>query len=107
MTTNSSQGIDEGGFGFGIPDRVPGWPMLWVESMGHEDHEAEQSQQAGSGPCNGTRIPLPLRGEAEMSSGFFKSDLNIPTTDIAGHNLEHGNSRVGTEEGKRGALATR
>jgi hypothetical protein len=25
MAANSSQGIDEGGFGFGIPGRVPGW----------------------------------------------------------------------------------
>jgi hypothetical protein len=41
-----------------------------------------------------------------MGADFFKGDLNIPAANVPGHDLEHGNGRVGIEKGKRGALAT-
>jgi len=41
-----------------------------------------------------------------MGTDFFKGDLNISAANVPGHDLEHGNGRVGTEKGKRGALAT-
>jgi len=40
MSAAGGQGIDKSGFSFGIPGSLPGWQMIWVESMGHEDHES-------------------------------------------------------------------
>jgi hypothetical protein len=44
--------------------------MIRMQGVGHENHEAKQSQQAGSGPSNGERAPLPLLFQAEMGADF-------------------------------------
>jgi hypothetical protein len=70
MPTDGGQGIDEGRLTFGIPGGLPCWQMIGVEGMGYENYEAEQSQEARGGPCNGLRTPLPLRFQAEMGADF-------------------------------------
>jgi len=77
-----------------------------MQGLSHENHKAKQSQQAGSGPSDGKQTPLPLCFQAKMGADFFKSDLDVPAADIPGHDLEHGNGGVWTEEGKWGAFAT-
>jgi len=106
MAADSGQCIDKGGIGFGIPGGLPCWQMIGVEGMGHENYKAEQSQQAGSGPCNRKCTPLSLRFQAEMGADFFQGHLDVPAADVLSHDLEHGDSRVRTEESKRRALAT-
>ena len=70
MATNRSQGIDKGGFGFGIPGRLPSRQVIGVQGVCHEDHQAEHPQQARSGPSDGGSTPLPLGAEAKMSASF-------------------------------------
>ena len=41
-----------------------------MQGVGHENHEAKQSQQEGSGPSDGERSPLPLPFQAEMGTDF-------------------------------------
>jgi hypothetical protein len=84
---------------------LPCRQVIGMQSMGHKHHQAKQPQQAGSGPSDDKHAPLPLRFQTEMGADFFKSDLNIPAANVPGHDLQHGNSRVSTEEGKRRALA--
>ncbi len=43
---------------------------------------------------------------ADSGQGIDKGGLTIPAADVSGHDLQHGNGRVCTEKGKRGALAT-
>jgi hypothetical protein len=105
MAANSSQGIDKGGFGFGIPGRLPSWQAIRVQDVCHEDHQAEHQEQARGGPSNGRRTPVPLGAEAKMSASLFKGDLAVPAKHVPGDDLQHGNGGIGAQEGKRRALA--
>ena len=105
MATNRSQRIDKSRFSFGIPGRLSGWQVSWVESMRHEGDQAEQSQQARSSPSDGRGTPLPLGFQTEMSPGFFKSDLDVPPGHVPANDLKHSNGGIGAKEGKRRALA--
>jgi hypothetical protein len=42
MAANHREGVDKVGFGFAIPGRLPGWQVLGMQGVCHEDHQAEQ-----------------------------------------------------------------
>jgi hypothetical protein len=105
MVANRREGIDKGGFGFGLPGRLPSGQVLGVQGVCQEDHQAKESQQARRSASDGSRTPLPLGAEAEMSVGLVKGHFDGPTQHMPGDDLKHGHAGIGTKEVKRRALA--
>src|SRR5260221_1570600 len=66
--------------------------------MGQQGDEGKQAQQGRAGAQNSILRPLTLSFKAQMGAHFFESDLNGPTADNPGQDLEWTGTLVGGKE---------
>src|SRR5260221_13785884 len=66
--------------------------------MGQQGDEGKQAQQGRAGAQNNILRPLTLSFKAQMGAHFFESDLNGPTADNPGQDLERTSTLDGGNE---------
>ena len=101
ILTHKGEGIGESGERFGIPSGLArsSGRMSGVEGMSNQGHPREQTQQQRRGTGNRFVRPLALGFHAQMTTGFFKSDFQLPALDKPSDDRTAVRSgRVGTQQ---------
>lgn len=82
VASNQRDRIGKGRQGFDIPSRAthPACPLL-DQQMGDQRHDRIETQQRRGTAGNRLIIPLPLRFQPQMGTGFFKRDFHRPALD--------------------------
>jgi hypothetical protein len=72
---------------------------MGVESLNHQDDNAENTKESRGGSFDSLITPLPLSFEAKMGSTEFKSDFNGPSFDKIGNDGGGRLMNISREEG--------
>ena len=104
VPSNQRDRIGKGGIGFDIPSGAPHQAFpLFDQQMSDQRHDRIEAQQRRGAAGNRLIIPLPLRLESQMGTGFFKRDFDGPALDkpiqdvLGGHGPGQSRARPGDQ----------
>jgi len=98
VSADGGERVAEGGFWLGVPSGLARREVVGMRGVGHEDHHAEEAEEAGRGAADGAGGPLALGLQTQVRSCFLAGDFDVPPVELGGQDRQGLDRRVGAEE---------